>query len=162
MWRAASRSRCGPDHGPGGVQVLGVGPGVAGGGAFLGVGHVDDPVIDGGQPGGGLGDQGGDGGVVDGGEDHARRVAGRGPVAVDRDQHRCRARQAGPAGADLLGLDFFGVGEQAMAGGQDADPGDDRGRGDEERDVDACGEDEPAGGVGGQAAADEPDEAVGG
>ena len=49
-----------------------------------------------------------------------------------------------------------------MAGGQDRDAQHDGARADEERDVDASGDDQPARDVGRQAAADEPHEAVGG
>jgi hypothetical protein len=62
---------------------------------------------------------------------------------------------------DLLGLDPFGLGEQAVGGGQDADPEQDRADRDVEREVDVDGQDHPAGRVRREPAADEPDEAVG-
>jgi hypothetical protein len=56
-------------------------------------------------------------------------------------------------GGDLLCLDPFRLAEQAVRGGEDRDAhGDDAG-GDEEPDVDAGREDQPAGRIGGETAA---------
>ena len=68
------------DDRAGGVEVLGVDPGVTGGGALLGVDHVHHAVVHRRQPGRGIGDQAGHRGVIDGGHDHA----GARPGTADR------------------------------------------------------------------------------
>jgi hypothetical protein len=63
-----------PDQGPGGLQVLSVRGRFTRGDVFLRVHHVHRAAVSRGQPGRGLGDQGGHGRVVNGGDDHARSL----------------------------------------------------------------------------------------
>jgi hypothetical protein len=104
---------------------LGVDSGVARGGALLGVDHVHHAVMQGRQPGRGVGDQAGRLGVIDGGHDHA----GAGPGTADRpgcwDWNQCAGRLPFHGGGDLLCLDAFRLAEHAVRGGEDRDACDD-------------------------------------
>ena len=140
-------------HSPGGAGVLHIDPGVARRRALLGVDYVDRAAAGGRQSCGGLRHQGSHRRPIDGGENHATGGAVGGGRAARHRHHRHRCRQGGPRGAaDLLGLDSFRFPEQAMGGGQERDSHRDHGRADEEGNVNVEGDNEPAGGVGRQAA----------
>jgi hypothetical protein len=87
----------------------------------------------------------------------ASRPAGRNEF----DLTRTKAGEVAPVSATACSGDLLGLGQQAVGGGQDGDARRDGTRRDEERHVDVCCEDQPTRYVGGQAAADEADEAVG-
>jgi hypothetical protein len=102
------------NNGTGDVEVLGVDPGVASGGALLGVDHVDHAIVHGGQPGGGVGHHLGHRGVIDGHHDHAgaRPATGRRCVCWNGNQ-RTRWRLF-HGGGDLLRLHALCLAEHAV------------------------------------------------
>jgi predicted kinase len=134
------------------------------------VDHVHHAVVDRREPGRGVGHQASHRGIVDGSYDDAaaRPATASRYVPWNRNQRARRRPFRGTGellshrGGDLLRLNSFRVAEQAVRGGEDRDAQDYRAGGDEERDVDARGEHQPARRVRREAAADEPDEAVGG